>query len=130
MHIVQSLYLAKIKREWKRAQETTRFILVWFKQIYIQSLAFLTRNFTIWTREGIQEIPMQFLNSKTTLSRKQSFKKCENSNAPSNYTQLPQTQWEHIKFQVQEPTRNWYRKTNTELIQNSDNNETITPDFV
>jgi len=93
MHIVQPLYLAKIKREWKRAQETTRFILVWFKRIYIQSLAFLTRNFTISTREGIQETPMQFLNSKTTLSRKHSFKKCENSNAPSNYTQLPQTQW-------------------------------------
>ena len=30
--------------------------------------SFPTRNFTISTREGIQETPMQFLNSKTTLS--------------------------------------------------------------
>ena len=93
MHIVQPLYLAKIKKEWKRAQETIRFILVRFKWIYIQSLVFLTRNFTKSTREGIQETPMQFLNSKTTLSWKHPFKKYANYNAPSNYTQLPQSQW-------------------------------------
>ena len=93
MHIVQPLYLTKIKREWKRAQETTRFILVGFKWIYIQSLVFLTRNFTISIREGIQETHMQFLNSKTTLSWKYPFKKCANYNAPSNYTQVPQSQW-------------------------------------
>jgi len=68
MHIAQPLYLAKIKRRRKMTQETTRFILVRFKRIYIQSLALLTRNFTISTREGIQETYMQFLNSKITLS--------------------------------------------------------------
>jgi len=68
MYIVQPLYLAKIKRRRNMTQETTRFILVRFKRIYIQSLAFLTRNFTISTREGIQETFMQFINSKTTLS--------------------------------------------------------------
>jgi len=93
MHIVQPLNLTKIKREWKRAQETTRFILVRFKWIYIQSLVFLTINLTISIREGIQETPMQFLNSKTTLSWQHPLKKCANYNAPSNYTQLPQSQW-------------------------------------
>jgi len=45
------------------------------------------------TREGIQETPMQFLNSKITLSWKHPFKKCANCNAPSNYTQLSQSLW-------------------------------------
>jgi len=86
MYIIQPLYLAKIKREWRRVQETTKFILVRFKWIYIPSLVFLNRNFTISTKERIQETFMQFLNSKTTLSWKHPFKKCANCNAPSNYT--------------------------------------------
>jgi len=53
----------------------------------------LTKNFTISTREGIQETSMQFLNSKITLSWRHPFKKCANCNAPNNYTQLPQSQW-------------------------------------